>query len=47
MATTVKFVTVTYTLKGTPIIERFSTRQQAEERAKQVGSKEQVPVRVM
>lgn len=43
----VKFVTVTYTIKGTPTIERFSTKEQAEERAREVQNKERVPVRIL
>jgi hypothetical protein len=44
---TTKFVTVTYTIKGTPVIERYSTREQAEARVQEVQNKERVPVKML
>ncbi len=41
------FVTVTYTVKGTPVIERYSTKEQAEQRVKEVLEKEKVPARML
>lgn len=40
-----KFVTVTYTIKGTPVIERYSTKELAEQRVQEVMQKERVPVK--
>ena len=46
MAKTVVY-TVTFTIKGTPEIERYSTKAQAEQRAAEVRSTYNVPVRVL
>ncbi len=47
MSQTTKFITVTYTIRGTPIIERYSTKQQAEDRVKEIQNKERVPVKIL
>lgn len=44
---TTYFSTVTYTVRGTPTIERFSTKAQAEKRAKEVAEQLKVPVRIL
>jgi hypothetical protein len=43
----VKFVTVTYTVKGTPIIERYSTQALAEARMQEIQKTQRVQVKVM